>query len=294
MTSNHHTPLQTVTKSELTGALFNTPYGELDSVITDLLAGTEAFTQLLMNDGGEIIIASGAVSLTDLYHNLEAQSGGGGADDLDTANGLIIGKWALVRAKAGNTIAITHNVGNIVTVTGSSITLDDTTKLALLFHNGTDVVAMLLGSEGAGIADSGARVTHSTTQSTTSGAWPAAIFDTEDYDTDAYHDTVTNNSRFTIPAGLDGKFLIGGVVAFANNTTGTRGARIVENGGAGGTHLEVLQDATQGSLITAIAFSTIKDLVATDYVEMDIFQDSGGALDTDNTYLNFWIQRLNA
>jgi hypothetical protein len=53
-------------------------------------------------------------------------------------------------------------------------------------------------------AHHGCRLFKSATQTVSSGATDVVSFNSEDYDTDALHDTVTNNSRITIPAGLDG------------------------------------------------------------------------------------------
>lgn len=41
-----------------------------------------------------------------------------------------------------------------------------------------------------------------------SSGYTAIGFDAEDYDTDAFHDTVTNNTRLTVPSGKGGKYHI--------------------------------------------------------------------------------------
>lgn len=55
----------------------------------------------------------------------------------------------------------------------------------------------------------GAKVYNNTTQASFgAGVEGVMVFNAEDYDTDGFHDTVTNNSRLTIPAGLGGKYLV--------------------------------------------------------------------------------------
>jgi len=72
------------------------------------------------------------------------------------------------------------------------------------------------GSQAA--ATIGAKVTHNTTQSTTTT--PAAVAfnsETGGFDTDGFHDTSTNNSHLTVPAGLAGKYLCAATVEVASS-----------------------------------------------------------------------------
>lgn len=146
MTTNHHTALPGLpSKPEMTDSLFNTRFSDLDSAITDLLAGTLGFDQLLLNNVAGLTIATGAVTLTNAYHDIDTEAAAA-SDNLDTINGLAEGKFAFINATDGaHTVVLTHNVGNVLTVTGQSISLDDTTKIAFVMHNGTNVIAMQLG-----------------------------------------------------------------------------------------------------------------------------------------------------
>lgn len=60
------------------------------------------------------------------------------------------------------------------------------------------------------------RVRKSVVQSIADNSYQILSFDTEDYDTDGYHDNVTNNSRITIPSGQAGKYRLTAQLAFAN------------------------------------------------------------------------------
>lgn len=125
----------------------------------------------------------------------------------------------------------------------------------------------------------GARAYASTAQSLTSGTATALNFDSETFDTAGFHDTVTNPSRFTIPAGAAGTYVVVGGVGFAANATGTRAARIHVNGVVGAI-TSVEADRTAG-LPTRLTVSDVLVLAAGDYVELAGYQLSGGALNTE-------------
>jgi hypothetical protein len=125
---------------------------------------------------------------------------------------------------------------------------------------------------GSGI---GARAYNSTTQSVTSGTAPVLTMDSEEFDTEGFHDLATNTSRHTVPAGMGGKYIVSGGTFFASSGAGTyRIIAIFKNGAAVAPHMRRGVAPTDPSL----ALSVILDLAAGDYVELVCYQDSGGAL----------------
>src|SRR5262245_22049217 len=64
------------------------------------------------------------------------------------------------------------------------------------------------------------RAYHNAAQALTTGVEASLALNSERYDTDTMHDTVTNNSRLTIKTA--GLYIITGHVEFANNATGYR------------------------------------------------------------------------
>lgn len=100
------------------------------------------------------------------------------------------------------------------------------------------------------------------------------LFDAEEYDTNSMHSTSTNTSRITIQQ--DGHYLILGSIGYAANTTGYRNAHLLVNGTA------IARAAVQSppTVNAVVQVSSFKDLVATNYVELQGQQSSGGALDT--------------
>ncbi|GAI75713.1 unnamed protein product, partial [marine sediment metagenome] len=68
--------------------------------------------------------------------------------------------------------------------------------------------------------DQGAKVYHSVDQNTSNYISTILAFDSEEYDTDNIHDTVTNNSRLTCKTA--GKYIVLGYVYFVFDATGVR------------------------------------------------------------------------
>lgn len=117
---------------------------------------------------------------------------------------------------------------------------------------------------------------HSTTQSIPNNTQTALNLDSEDYDVGGMHDTVTNNSRITIPTGQGGLYLIVAHVDFATNGTNARRCEIFVNG----SRIHRTVATPSASTGTAMQDVMIWPLAAGDYVEVYAFQNSGGNLNT--------------
>lgn len=101
---------------------------------------------------------------------------------------------------------------------------------------------------------------------------------TEDYDTDAMHDMSANGTRYV--ATYTGRYKLRANGTWASNATGTRAVWWEKNraGTSGGTRYGISEVGANGSSTTAqIAVDEI-DLVAGDYMEVFVFQNSGGVL----------------
>jgi len=120
------------------------------------------------------------------------------------------------------------------------------------------------------------RVHGSGNQTITTGSTTGLTFNTERFDTDGMHSTVSNTSRLT--AKTAGIYLITGNVRWANNTTGRRILLMRINGGDTIAQVEIHGPPVSGHVLV-MNVTTIYELLATDYVELSVFQDSGGDLD---------------
>lgn len=120
--------------------------------------------------------------------------------------------------------------------------------------------------------------TQETVQSTASGTFEPAEFNAEDsFDVLQAHSPTVNNSRFT--PSVAGWYILDGSVAFASNSTGRRGTRWTKNGLAMGAN-QLWNSGTTGGMIFPAKPWAVYLNGQGDYVEMEIFQESGGALDT--------------
>lgn len=116
----------------------------------------------------------------------------------------------------------------------------------------------------------------------------AALFDTEQYDTDGYHEGVTNPSRLTAPVA--GYYLIGGTIG-TELAGGVVIALIRLNGT---TDLTWSQGVNGGAVQARVQVTTPWLMAANDYVELMCLQTSGGDLDQIGTLIEtrFWIHRI--
>ena len=137
----------------------------------------------------------------------------------------------------------------------------------------------------------GAKVYNSTSISLTNNTYTLLTFNSESFDTDAFHSTSTNTSRLTIPTGKAGKYRVSfnGLVGQIASTKLV--PRFYKNGS--GDALSVMQNSYSDD--NGAYLSTIYDLVAGDYLEIYLFQNSGAQSLVGGVVYNwFEIQYLGA
>jgi hypothetical protein len=124
----------------------------------------------------------------------------------------------------------------------------------------------------------------------TTGADNAIPYAAEDYDTNAFHDNSTNNSRITIPTGYGGKYLITGQLEIGNAVTNYLQLRLYKNGS--------LLNAQLGRLFNwsaagnpMISGATVLALSAGDYIQL---MATASDAFTSNTYSSFTATFLGA
>ncbi|MGE5592880.1 MAG: hypothetical protein ACM3X3_04240 [Betaproteobacteria bacterium] len=121
-----------------------------------------------------------------------------------------------------------------------------------------------------------ARVCHNAAQSIANVTNTVLAFNSERFDTDGIHDTAINNSRLTCKTA--GKYYIAGNVRFASNSTGFRELNIILNGS---TIIARVALPAASASPTVLQIATVYDLAVGNYVELIVYQNSGGALNVE-------------
>lgn len=132
-------------------------------------------------------------------------------------------------------------------------------------YAGTDVEAALQEIVGDGV-----RVTHLSAIVISTGTQTILPFNTEVFDDNDLHDTVTNNSRLT--AVVAGRYFISAGISWGGVSTGNREIHIKLNGGA------LIALRKSGALMADLyiqGVSTIYNLAANDYVEVQVWHNRG-------------------
>lgn len=201
------------------------------------------------------------------------------------ATGDIEGVTAGVGISGGGTsgtVTITNSMateitaaGDIIVGTGSA-TFDNlpigSTGQVLTADTTVSPYKVKWATPASGNTYSGVSATKSTGQTIATGTWVAVTWDTENFDTDAYHNNSTNTSRFTIPAGKAGKYLVSGSISWAGTSSGTfRLVSIYKNG------VEQNQVVQGGPTAdgTIQPFAHIYDLAVADYIEIYVRHNIG-------------------
>lgn len=129
----------------------------------------------------------------------------------------------------------------------------------------------------------------------TGSAWNTIALAGEAFDTAAFHDTVTNNSRLTIPS--DGYYRVDGGISFSGGA-GTFRLAVIFTGGVGaGTRLASAEVSPVSGEATKLSITTwIRYFAAGAYVELGAYADAtgvsvdGGSGAIEDTWLT--IQRI--
>lgn len=118
-------------------------------------------------------------------------------------------------------------------------------------------------------------------------------FDSEDEDsTEGFHSTSSDTSKLVIPAGLGGLYLAYGAVGYVSNAVGARLTTFAKNGAV--SRGRNLLPPTGGGAVSAYIIVRPYRLVPGDYLQLQAYQNSGGALNTDPLRTEFGLFRLTS
>ena len=135
-------------------------------------------------------------------------------------------------------------------------------------------------------------VNRNAVQSIPNDTWTALLFNSEIWDSNDIHDLASNTSRLTCKSA--GKYFVWFNFCWDSNTTGRRGGSVLKNGATNEIHAEVAINA--GAPFGWLGASGIIDLAVNDYIELQVHQNSGGALNVywaaDSVSPRFGMHRL--
>jgi hypothetical protein len=140
---------------------------------------------------------------------------------------------------------------------------------------------------------------NSTDYTITNASFTSALYNSEDYDTNGFHSTATNTSRFTIPAGQAGYYLVWANTYWKHPGTSNAGAanaRFLKNGTTSYFTVGVPFSAYSTTTRTGVHLSGVLYLADGDYVEHQVYQFTGANLDTfsGQEHLNAGLTKLGA
>jgi hypothetical protein len=252
----------------------------VDSSMADLLGGTTG--QILAKNSNTnmdfVWITNDVGDITEVAAGTGI-SGGGTSGAVTITNSM-----ATEIAAAGDMIIGTGSAtfDNLPIGTTGQILTADTTVSPYKVKWATPATASFVG----------VGVKKSANQSIANATFTAITFNQEDFDTNAFHDTSTNNTRITIPAGKAGYYAIAGTIIWSGNGVGNRGIELQKNG-ASVTYMNFLSAAASPN-DGGYSMSYILNLAVSDYVELFGYQTSGGALNINSAGTNWQMQYLGA
>ena len=235
-TPNYGWPVPTSTDLVKNGATAIGALGDaIDASIAELKGGTT----------GQVLSKT---SNTDMDFTWVAQD-----DSNAIQNSIVDAKGDLIAASANDTPARLAVGSN-----GETLVADSSTATGLKWAKSPNFVGCSV---------------YGASQTITTGTWTAINFNGENIDTNSFHDTVTNNSRITIPAGLGGYYLVTWQQRWDPSGTGNRSADLYKNGTT-----QITQEMTASSTYASNARSAIISLAAGDYIQMYVRHTNGSDL----------------
>jgi hypothetical protein len=178
------------------------------------------------------------------------------------------------------TVTVTNSMATAIDAKGDLIVgtgADAFSRLAIgtdtqvLTADSTAATGMKWATAGGSSSFTGAYAYTSGNQTVPNATFTAIAFDLENYDTSAYHDNTTNNTRLTIPSGKAGYYQFTGVMRYGNSSTGRRIGLIEKNGT---TEVAFMEVAT-GSTLTSVLVNVTTYASVGDYFRLMAYQTSG-------------------
>jgi hypothetical protein len=134
------------------------------------------------------------------------------------------------------------------------------------------------------------QVTGTAVQSIPNGVYTTLNWDANQIDNQGLHSTSANTDKIYIKEA--GTYRVSAQLYFASNATGVRIARIDKNGSAL-NRTTVSVPVNSASVASTMHSSILNSAIPGDYFSVEVYQNSGGALDHANNEANFIVQKVD-
>ncbi len=218
------------------------------------------------------------------------------------ATGDIEGVTAGVGISGGGTsgtVTITNSMATAIDAKGDLIVgtgADTFSRLAV----GTNTYVLTADSaeatglkwaapSGGGSTFVGVKVTKSADQTIASATEAQITWNQEEFDTNAFHDNSTNNSRLTVPTGQGGYYRIYAEMQWANTSSTARKIIAVYLNGAV-TQIGTFETGSIGFPSCVVSFT--QNLSAGDYIQLYAYNGTAGNLDFRSSLAFFGMEKI--
>jgi hypothetical protein len=226
------------------------------------IPGANGIQPNIVDAKGDLIAATAADSVTRLAVGTNGQVLT--ADSAETT-GL---KWAAPDPLTTK--------GDLFTFSTTEARLPVGTNGHVLTADSAETTGLKWAAAAGGASFVGCALTKSGGQTISNNTATQITFDTETFDTDGFHSTVSNTSRITIPSGKGGYYLFNLTITYDNNTSGERQLTLIKNQTDPSGIMFKMTQLVPLSGKNTYSRSFIVNASAGDYFEMETYQTSGG------------------
>jgi hypothetical protein len=138
----------------------------------------------------------------------------------------------------------------------------------------------------------GVQVTKTANTSVGAGANAQIPWDSEAFDTNGFHDNVTNNARLTVPSGQGGYYTVYFAMQWASSSTVARRIVAIYKNGNASTGTFINNFETSSINFPSCAMSFTINLAAADWLEIDAYQGTASALDFRSSNAIFGMEKI--